>query len=200
MDRCGHTKYRQPRLGSPNQKEVHVKAVRFLALLLVVFLLVALPLEVSAQGPTVPPALPTLEQWLKLSLGAIGTLVCINLMSYYWAFWITALAAKVSFPSWLSASVQSAIWQLAILIPTAAVAAAWNAFATFINSAYPGALETTLGGAILWIGNWLMTLFWSRRGGLANLAEIKRLGLIAVARDFSCEQAVARARRAVLLL
>jgi hypothetical protein len=177
-----------------------MQAVRFVVLLFVAFLAATFPSAVSAQGPMVPPALPTLNEWLKMSLGAIGTLVCINLMSYYWAFWITALAAKVTFPSWLSASVQSAIWQLAILIPTAAAAASWNAFATFMNNAYPGALETTLGGAILWIGNWLMTLFWSRRGGLANLAEIKRLGLIAVANDLSSEQAVTRARRAVLLL
>ena len=176
-------------------------------LTLVLFVLVALGAsaapalaQASAFAQGNPPALPTLEQWLKLSLAAIGTLICVNLMSYYWSFWITALAAKVKFPSWVSEAMQSTIWQLAILIPTAAVAAAWNAFATFINSAYPGALDTTLGGAFFWVGNWLMTLFWSRRGGLANLAELKRFGLIAVAKDFASEQAVARARRAVLLL
>jgi hypothetical protein len=79
-----------------------------------------------------------------------------------------AIAARApwTLPSW--------VWDVLVLVPTAAVAAGWNAFALFINTAFPGVMDKTVGDVLLFAANYLMSLFFSRRGGLANLTDVSR--------------------------
>jgi len=81
---------------------------------------------------------------------------------------VSAIATRVpwTLPSW--------VWDLVVLVPTAAVAADWNAFALFINTAFPGAMNQTVGDVLLFAANYLMSLFFSRRGGLTNIADVSR--------------------------
>ena len=165
-----------------------------------VFLLVALvafsmlfPQLALAQGTT-PPPLPTLDQLLRMSLSAVGALVFVALFSYYWGYAVSAIAARlpIALPSW--------VWDLVVVVPIAGVAAAWNAFAQFINVAFPGALDKTVGDVLLWLANFLLSAFWSRRGGIANVADVGKLSH-STARDLaSATAAVQRGAAGVLLM
>lgn len=86
-----------------------------------------------------------------------------------------------------------------VLMPTAAVAAGWNAFATFINTAFPGVMDKTVADVLLYAANYLMTLFFTRKGGLANVADVLRW----TSNDtgvMNAVSAIQRARNGVLLL
>ncbi len=106
---------------------------------------------------------------------------------------IGALAARVPFelPSW--------VWDALVLVPTAGVAGAWNAFALFINGVFPGIVDMTVGNALLWLMNWLATAFFARQGGLASVSELARLPHSATG-TVDVSAMLSRARRGVLLL
>jgi len=50
----------------------------------------------------------------------------------------------------------------------------WNTFALFINTAFPEMMDKTVGDVLLFAANYLMALFFSRHGGLANIANMSR--------------------------
>ena len=139
----------------------------FVALIALGVLSVLIALSAFAQSAT-PPTLPTLDHLLKTSLSALGALVFIWLFGYYWGYAVSALAARVpwTLPSW--------VWDVLVLVPTAAVAAGWNAFALFINAVSPGVMDKTVADVLLFATNYLMSLFFTRRGRLANIADVSR--------------------------
>ena len=153
--------------------------------------LFGLAVPAAAQG-TPPPVLPSLDALLGMALGAAGTLLLISLFGYYWGYIVAALAARVPFelPSW--------VWDALVLVPTAGVAGAWNAFALFINSVFPGIVDMTVGNALLWLMNWLATMFFARKGGLASVSELAHLPHSAITTDVNA--LLSRARKGVLLL
>lgn len=143
-------------------------------LLLVALIVTALAPAALAQGPVTPapPALPTLDQLLAMTLRALGGLIFTALAAYAWGYLVSALAARVP-PEW---KVPSQVYDLLILIPTVAVAAAWNAFAGYIDVAFPGVLDQTVGAALLWIANAVFALLFARRGGVAQVVDLQRVG------------------------
>jgi hypothetical protein len=171
------------------------RLIVFVIVAIVAFALMsALAPTALADGGTVP-VLPSLEQLLAMSLRALGAFACVALFSYYWGYLISALAARLpnaNLPTW--------VFDLAVLIPTAGVAAAWNAFATYINGAFPGVLDQTVGAVLLYIANWLMSLFFSRRGGIAQVADLARLGISATKAVSGAAGVVSNARSGVLFV
>lgn len=146
-----------------------------------------------AQGG-VPPKLPGLEELMRMTLGAVGALVVTGLLTYYWGYFVSAIAARVPFdvPSW--------VWDALIVVPTAGIAGAWNAFASFMSAAFPGIMDMTVASALLYVANWLFSLFMSRRGGLANLAHIGDVARVRVfGQEFDVNVQARRARSGVLL-
>ena len=148
---------------------MHKHQIRFVVLFAYIVLSVFAVPPVMAQGTTpITPTLPTLDQLLKTSLASLGALVFIGLFSYYWGYAVSAIAARVpwALPSWA--------WDVVVLVPTAAIAAGWNAFALFINTTFPGFLDKTAGDGLLFTANYLMSLFFTRKGGLANITDVSR--------------------------
>lgn len=161
------------------------------AIVLVTGLAFALASPIAAQGGT-PPTLPGLDELLKMTLGAVGTFIFVALFGYYWGYAISAIAARVPFelPSWA--------WDALVLVPIAAVAAGWNAFAAFINATFPGVLDKTVSDVLLFLANYLMTLFFSRKGGFASVADVSRWVHSGI-QTLDASAMTQRARRGVLL-
>ncbi len=164
----------------------------FVALIALGVLSVLIAPSAFAQSAT-PPTLPTLDHLLKTSLSALGALVFIGLFGYYWGYAVSALAARVpwTLPSW--------VWDAVVLVPTAAVAAGWNAFALFIHTAFPGVMDKTVADVLLFAANYLMSLFFTRRGGLANVADVSRW-VHGGTETLNAASLTQRARSGVLLL
>ena len=147
--------------------------VRVFVAFVLVLLVASLVAPVALAQSPVAPALPALDELLAMSLRALGGLVFIALFGYAWGYFISALAARLP-PEW---KVPSWAYDLVILVPTAAVAAGWNAFALFIDAAYPGVLDKTVGSALLWAANAVFALLFARRGGIAQVVDLARLGV-----------------------
>jgi len=116
---------------------------------------------------SVPPALPTLEQLLTMTLGAAGAFVFVSLFGWSWGYFVTALLSRLpwALPSWLS--------DIVVLLPVAAIAAAWNAFAAYVNVAFPGVLDQTVGAFVAYLVNLLLGLAFSARGGASRLMMLQ---------------------------
>jgi hypothetical protein len=131
---------------------------------LLVFLLLMFSQTASAQGGA-PPALPTLEELLSMSLRAVGTFAVTALFNYYWGYAIAALLSRygVALPQWAV--------DIIIILPITVVAAGWDAFAGVIDVYFPGLLDSTLGQVLLYLANLLLGVFFVRRGGLSMIQE-----------------------------
>ncbi|MBI5035550.1 MAG: hypothetical protein HZB51_34090 [Chloroflexi bacterium] len=142
--------------------------LKIVALFAFVFVFVAVP-TASAQGNVPPaPSIPSLNELLAMTLGALGALVFVAFASYLWGWIVSAVLARLplNVPTWVS--------DLLVAVPLAGLAAMWNAFSQFMNVTYPGVLDKTVGEALLWLANWLGALFFSRKGGLANAFDVSR--------------------------
>jgi hypothetical protein len=172
---------------------------RLFAIVIVAFVLLALFAPVVlAQGPTpaAPPALPSLDALLAMSMRALGGLVFISLFGYAWGYLVSAIAARVpaawKVPSWA--------YDLAILIPTAAVAAGWNAFAVYADAAFPGVLDKTVAQILLWAANAIFALLFARKGGIAQVVDLARLGIQSSKSVSGSGDVVSSARSGVLFV
>jgi hypothetical protein len=157
--------------------------------------MMALAPAALADGGTAP-ALPSLEQLLGMSLRALGGLIFIALFGYGWGYLISALAARLAerwrVPSW--------VYDLTIVLPTAAVAAIWNAFAAWADVALPGALDKTVSQVLLWLVNAVFVWLFARRGGIAQVVDLARLGVQSAKAAPDATKTVSAARSGVLLV